>query len=180
MVHFRTTFKFGVVIVLGFLVFLLDYWEITNPFFNELALLVISVSKSGYFIWFTLSNIQDTAHRDFYFHEFVPFLVMSVLLIILSFGVDYYCLFRINENAFSGELPQGHVLETATTFLYFSVTNFTTAGLGDIAPKTASARIFVMLELIIGFFFTILVIANITQIRESFSRKAKSPPDNSP
>lgn len=173
MSHFRTTLQFGVVIVLGFLVFLLDYWEIANPIVNEMVLFVISVSKSGYFIWFTLSSIQSTAHREFFFHEFVPFVVMSVLLIILSFGVDYYCLFRINENAFSGEIPEGYELETAITFLYFSVTNFTTAGLGDIVPKTVSARVFVMLELIIGFFFTILVIANITQIRESFSRKTK-------
>jgi hypothetical protein len=56
-------------------------------------------------------------------------------------------------------------------FCYFSVTNFTTAGLGDIVPVSNSARFFVASELVISFFFSIFVIANLALLRESFVQK---------
>ena len=171
--HSNTTYKYLVVIGLGFVIFMLDYLELTNPFANEVLLFCVSASKSAYFIWYTFSNIRSTVEREFYYHEFVPFVAMSVVLIILSFGLDYYCLYQINPKAFSGDFQPLNLANDFLTFLYFSVTTFTTAGLGDIAPNSLSARVFVMLELFIAFFFTILVIANITQIRESFAQKKK-------
>lgn len=173
MIQASTTYKYLAVIGLGFIIFMLDYLELANPFVNEVLLFCVSAAKSAYFIWFTFSNIRATAHREFYYHEFVPFVALSVLLIILSFGIDYYCLHRINPKAFAGDFGLDNLADTLITFLYFSVTTFTTAGLGEITPHSISARIFVMLELFIAFFFTILVIANIAQIRESFSQKSK-------
>lgn len=172
MTHLRTTYKYLTVIALGFLVFMLDFLELASPFVNEVLLFGVSAAKSAYFIWFTFSNIRAAAQREFYFHEFVPFVALSVLLIILSFGIDYYCLHRINPKAFAGDFGPGSLADTLVSFLYFSVTTFTTAGLGEIVPHSISARVFVMLELFIAFFFTILVIANIAQIRESFFQKS--------
>lgn len=169
-----TTYKYLTVIGLGFIVFMLDYLELVNPVVREVVLFIVSAGKSAYFIWFTFSNIRATSHHEFYFHEIVPFVALSVLLIILSFGLDYYCLYQINPKAFSGDFGPDNLLDTLVTFLYFSVTTFTTAGLGEITPHTISARILVMLELFIAFFFTILVIANIAQLRESFSQKSKN------
>ena len=171
--HLNTTYKYLTVIALGFLVFMLDYLELANPLVNEILLLLVCVGKSAYFIWFALFYIRETANREFYFHDLVPFVGLTVLLIILSFGLDYYCLYQINPGAFTGDLELDNLLAAGLTFLYFSVTTFTTAGLGDIIPHALSARLFVMMELFIAFFFTILVIANIGQIRESFAQKAK-------
>jgi len=173
MIHTNTSYKYLTVISLGFIIFILDYWELTDPFTNEILLFGISAAKSVYFIGYTFSNIRESAEREFYFHEFVPFVALSVLLIVLSFGLDYFCLYQINPKAFAGEFRSPHLAETFLTFLYFSATTFTTAGLGDITPGSASARIFVMLELFIAFFFTILIISNITHIRESFAQKSK-------
>lgn len=174
MIPAHTTYKkYLVVIGLGLIIFFLDYLESANPVVDEVLLFCISVSKSSYFIWYTFTNIRATAHHEFYFHEFVPFAVLSIVLIILSFGLDYFCLYQINPEAFSGDVESSTLVGSFLTFLYFSVTTFTTAGFGDIVPNSLSARIFVMMELFIAFFFTILVIANIAQIRESFAQKLK-------
>lgn len=175
MAHIQTVYKYLAVIALGFIVFLIDYWELTNPVFSEMLLFGVSVAKSAYFIAFTFRSIRDSAQRDFYFHEFLPFVVLTVALFVLSFGLDYYCLYRIRPTAFSGDLDAANPLQTLVTFLYFSVTTFTTAGLGDIVPHAVVARVFVMMELFVAFFFTILVIANITHLRESFSKKSERP-----
>ena len=164
-------YQYLIVIAIGTIIFMLDLFEVNSALFREILLFGISFGKAAYFIWLTFSNIRTTAERDFYFHRFVPFVALTVMLIILSFAIDFLCLHRIDPAAFSGNL--GDFPCSIITFLYFSVTNFTTAGLGEINPQTTSARVFVMLELFIGYFFTILIIANIMQLRESFSKKTR-------
>ena len=98
-------------------------------------------------------------------------MVVSILLVIISFAIDYYCLFRIKASAFDGLIHKSSVVTEFVTFFYYSISVFTTAGFGDVKPNCTSAQIFVSLELMIAFFFTVLVIANISHIRSSFVQK---------
>lgn len=170
---FNATYKYVMVILLGLIIFLLDYFELANPVSNEVVLFVLSVLKSAYFIYFVFSSIKETANRTLFFQEFMSFVVISILLVIVSFSIDYYCLFRINHNAFSGIIPKENILTEFVSFFYYSISVFTTAGFGDIKPNSSSSQIFVSTELMIAFFFTVLIIANITHIRGSFSEKSK-------
>ncbi|MFM9949174.1 MAG: ion channel [Saprospiraceae bacterium] len=63
-----------------------------------------------------------------------------------------------------------HIRETLP-FAGILITNFTTTGMDDIVPQTPSARIFISSELIISFFFTIFIIANLAMLRDSYTRK---------
>lgn len=173
MTHFKTTYKYIAVIFFGLFIFLLDYFELANPFTNEIVLFIISVLKSAYFVYFVFNTIKQTAHKDFFFDKFMSFVVVSILLVIISFSIDYYCLYRIRPEAFSGIIPKANVLTEFISFFYYSISVFTTAGFGDIKPNSTSAQIFVSTELMIAFFFTILVIANITHIRSSFVDKSR-------
>ena len=174
MSHVRSAYKYLLVIFVGILIFLLDFFELANPFVNEIILSVVSLLKAGYFIYFVFRTIKETAHREFDFHEFMAFVVVSILLVILSFAIDYYCLFRINAQAFAGIIPKENILTEFISFFYYSISVFTTAGFGDIKPNSTSAQIFVSMELMIAFFFTILVIANIGHLRSSFTSKKKN------
>lgn len=167
------TYKYLVVIIAGLLIFLFDYYELTNNIATELFLFVISIVKSVYFIIFVFKTIKNTAHKDFYFHEFMSFAVISILLVIISFSIDYYCLFRINPGSFSGTIPKANIITEYISFFYYSISVFTTAGFGDIKPNSTSAQVFVSMELMIAFFFTILVIANISHIRKSYTNPVK-------
>jgi hypothetical protein len=171
MAHVKTTYKYAIVILIGLLIFLADFFELANPIANEIILFTICIFKAAYFIRFVFQQIKKTAHEEFYFHEFMSFVVVSILLIILSYGLDYYCLFKINPNAFAGLIPKSNMGTELITFFYYSISVFTNAGFGDIKPNSSSAQIFVSTELMIAFFFTILVLANILHIRESFNKK---------
>ncbi len=171
MAHFKTTYKYLLVIVGGLIVFLIDYYELTNPLTNKIVLVTISLSKAAYLIYFVFRTIKATAHKDFFFNEFMSFVVVSILLVILSFAIDYYCLFRIDQTAFAGLISTSSLLKELIAFFYYSISVFTTAGFGDIKPNSTIAQIFVSTELMIAFFFTILVIANIAHIRNSFVQK---------
>lgn len=162
---------FGAVLILGVLVFLADYHELTSPAFRESVLVTVTVAKSVWFVRFVIRRIRLSTQHEFYFHEFMAFIGMSIVLFVLSYAIDYYCLFQINPESFRGLPERPDLLDDFLTFFYFSVTTFTTAGLGDIFPHSASARIFIASELIISFFFTIFIIANLAMLRESFAQK---------
>ena len=171
MEHLKTTYKYLIVIITGLSIYFLDSFEFANPLANEILLSFISLLKAAYFIYFVFRTIKETAHKEFDFPEFMGFVVTSILLVILSFAIDYYCLFRINAQAFAGLIPKQNILTEFISFVYYSISVFTTAGFGDIKPNSTSAQIFVSTELMIAFFFTILVIANIGHLRSSFVNK---------
>lgn len=167
----KNTIQPILVIALGTVIFLLDYYEKISPFANEIVLFLLSVGKSGYFIFVTFSRIKKTLETEFFYHEFLSFIIYNILLIIFSYAVDYYCLFRIDATAFQGIMEHQSILKEFVTFVYFSITTFTSVGLGDIFPHSSSARIFVSSEALLAFFFNILIIANVMHLRESLGKK---------
>lgn len=173
MARIRSTYKYFTVILIGLLIFMLDYYGLADPVTNEIILFVLSIAKAAYFIFFVFQTIKETAHKEFYFHEFISFAVVSIILVIVSFAIDYYCLFRISSGSFAGTIPKNNIVTEFISFFYYSISVFTTAGFGDIKPNSTNAQVFVSMELMIAFFFTILVIANISHIRSSFSKTAR-------
>lgn len=161
------------VILLGVIIFLLDYYERFGPLTNEVVLFLLMAFKSAWFIVLTFRRIRSTLETEFFYHEFLSFIVYYVLLIILSFAVDFYCLYRIDPTAFAGIQQNRRVLDEFVTFSYFSIASFTTVGFGDILPHSTTAQVFVSAEVMLAFFFNILVIANIVQIRESMGKKRR-------
>ncbi len=172
--HMQEAWPFIVVLSAGVMVFFLDFYEMAVPMAREIVLAVVSILKSIWFLHFVVRRIRESTEHEFYFHEFMAFIGISVVLFIFSYAIDFYCLYQIRPDAFRGLPAKPDLLDDFITFFYFSVTNFTTAGLGDIIPNTASARTFVFSELIISFFFTIFIIANLSMLRESFARKKET------
>lgn len=158
-------------LALGVLIYLLDVWELANPFQNEILLFVLSLLKSAYFINLTFRWIRKTLETEFYFHEFLSFILFNVGLIVLSYGIDYYCLHQINALAFKGVPEKHNILAEFITFVYFSIASFTTVGFGDILPNSTSAQVFVSIEIMLSFLFNVLIIANVVNIRDSLNKK---------
>ncbi|MEZ4893272.1 MAG: DUF1345 domain-containing protein [Saprospiraceae bacterium] len=159
------------VLLIGIGVFWADYSELSSPLIRELVLVALSLAKSVWFVSFVIRRIRLSTQFEFYFHEFMIFIGMSIVLFIISYAIDFYCLYQINPDSFHGLTQPANLTNDFLSFFYYSVTTFTTAGLGDIVPASASARLFTSAELIISFFFTIFIIANLAILRESFSQK---------
>lgn len=169
MLELKIAYKYIIVIFIGVVIFLLDLYNESGNTLNESILILAGLFKSVYFIKFTFNRIRETAHKEFIFSEFATFISFNIALIVLSFAIDFNCLSRIKETAFTGILPAGNIMKEFIGFLYFSASTFTTAGFGDIKPNDPITQLFVMAELFTGYFYTILIISNIMHIRNSIN-----------
>jgi hypothetical protein len=128
--------------------------------------------KVLYFLGATLHWIRRTVSSAYHRRYLMGFLVLQVLLIVLSFAIDYYCLYRINPQSFLLPTDQLHQSQGAqlVTFLYFSLGKYTTAGGGEMHPATPAAEICAMGEMVVSYFTTVLIIANVGYLQTLFSR----------
>jgi uncharacterized membrane protein len=171
---FRAAALFVSIILGGVLLFVFDFYELNSPGVNTGLLLLMTTLKMLYFLGATLHWIQQTVASAYHRRYLMGFLVLQVLLIVLSFAVDYYCLYQINSASFvlpADQLGQGLVAQLLT-FLYFSLGKYTTAGGGEMHPGTPAAQVCAMGEMVVSYFTTVLIIANVGYLQTLFSRSA--------
>ena len=168
--YLKETAPFIIVICLGIGIFLIDLFEFSSVSARIGILLPISLFKAAYLLWLLVSRLKRTAGQEFLFFQFANFIALSVFLVIVSFSMDYYCLHRIDDTAFKGVRTDLSIGQAFLTFFYFSVSTFTTAGLGDITPQGTVAQVMVALQLCIGWLTTVLIIGNIVHLRDALTK----------
>ena len=165
------------IILGGVLLFFFDFYELNSPGINTGLLLLMTSGKVLYFLGATLHWIRRTVSSAYHRRYLMGFLVLQVLLIVLSFAIDYYCLYQINPASFS--LPDDQLGQSLAaqlvTFLYFSLGKYTTAGGGEMHPATPAAQVCAMGEMVVSYFTTVLIIANVGYLQTLFSRPALEP-----
>jgi hypothetical protein len=75
--------------------------------------------------------------------------VASYFIAIACFSVLYVYLVRRDPEAFTEVLRLSNAI-------YFSVVTMTTTGYGDISPKSEGARVLVSIQILFGFFYSVL------------------------
>lgn len=166
--HLPTIYKFLLVIILGIVGFNVGRREIGNDAINESLLFIYSLTKAIYICRAFLLRIRATANAQLKHSDIISFIGFNALLLVLSYGVDYLTLYEINPLSFSGITTHNQLIPHITAFIYYSISVFSTAGFGDILPKTVAAQILVSSEMMLSWFLTILVIANFATIRATF------------
>lgn len=168
----RATLLFIGIILGGLLLFVFDFYEVNSPRVNTLLLLLLLLAKAFYFVRAILGWVRKSVVSTYHLTYLMSFFALHVLLLVLSSGIDYYCLYRINPESFApianGLGPWSQLL----TFLYFSLGKFTTAGGGELHPTSAVAQCCVMVEMALSYFTTVLVIANVSYLQALFKPKA--------
>lgn len=173
----RAVALFVSIILGGVLLFVFDFYELNSPDINIGLLLLMTALKVLYFLGATLHWIRRTVSSAYHRRYLMGFLVFQVLLIVLSFAIDYYCLYQINPRSFllpTDQLGQGRAAQFLT-FLYFSLGKYTTAGGGEMHPATPAAEACAMGEMVVSYFTTVLIIANVGYLQTLFSRPAPEP-----
>jgi len=92
-------------------------------------------------------------------------LIYAALAVYFIFGLAWASIYHVLEISSAHSFAISNAETSSQTFIfqmwYFSMVTLTTLGYGDIAPITMTARVFVVLEAIMGQFYLAVMIANL-------------------
>ncbi len=160
----------GEVLVIGLVAMLVQVviaqqW-LSRPMLGSFVVLVVA-AKTSFFFLENLREILSATAKDIPYHRFMAMMLMNMAQIILSFGLDYWCLLTADARSLGAINPEGTRVEVVFDCMYFSFLNFTFFGYGDITPKTIPAKLVTMMELLLAFFTVIFVLSDFISLKDS-------------
>lgn len=164
--------EYAAVILLGLAIVYLDESEFTAIDIHILIVFLAGI-KSVYFFIKGFRKISELSELDLQYYEFLVFIGVNIGIIIVSFGFDYFCLYRVDSKSFSGLPNEITAFTLAFKFFYFSLMIFTNIGIIKIVPESTSAEILVILEAILSFITIIFVLSDFLSLKESLGKKRK-------
>ena len=137
-------------------------------------IVVVCWTKTLFFITEEMVQLRDATRVNLAYHKFMRLMLVNMFQIILSFGLDYYCLLSVDEKSFSiNESLIG--AERIFECVYFSTLNFTFFGYGDITPQTIPAKLMTMTEISLAFLTVIFLLSDFISMKESLRRPENDP-----
>jgi hypothetical protein len=158
------------IIAIGMGVLYFEYLEFANFFLEKLVLILLAAGKSVYFIVHSFRKIEQATELNLTYNKFLIIIMTNILLIVVSFAVDYSCLQEIDPRSFSGFNMTQPLSGVIFDLSYFSMLSFTSVAYGDIVPVTKAAKMLTLLEVGVAYITTIIIISNFVQIKESIER----------
>lgn len=129
--------------------------------------MVVTAAKTSFFFMEDLQQILQATARDIPYHRFMALMLVNMAQIILSFGLDYWCLMTAEPRSLSEFNPDFTRAELIFECLYYSFLNFTYFGYGDITPQTIPAKVVTMMELLLAFFTVIFLLSDFISLKDS-------------
>lgn len=103
---------------------------------------IIATAGVSYYIYKVL-----TATDGHILTAFIP-VVSAIALLLIYFAAAYDLEYHLVPGSFTGSNFGNDIVTELFTFIYFSVTTFATASMGDFSPISNSSRILVTLEVL--------------------------------
>ena len=128
---------------------------------------LVTAAKTSFFFVEDLQQILQATAKDIPYHRFMALMLVNMAQIILSFGLDYWCLITADSNSLGSINPAFTRPELVFECLYFSFLNFTFFGYGDITPQTIPAKLVTMMELLLAFFTVIFLLSDFISLKDS-------------
>jgi hypothetical protein len=160
------------IILFGVLIFYLDDIEFKDAY-NKILVFTFAIIKSIYFIFGGFRKIVRFTKNNITYYKFLLFLGLNITLIIISFSVDYLCLYQIDPNSFTGLSESMEWYETGFKFFYFSLLIFSNLGVVKVLPETSAAEALVMFEAILSFITIIFILSDFISLKESLNEYIK-------
>ena len=153
---YQLLWQHGLLLALGLGVYLIDKYEGLSPGLITALLLLGAAGKTGYFL---LHNFRALAVFRRAFQHFLLLVSLNLSMIALSFALDFYCLYRVNDHAFNG-LRLGSELDIFGQVFYFSVGTLISNSGGSVVAALGATQVLLLLEKIAGFVSTVFIISN--------------------
>lgn len=144
-----------------------------SPAGMQVLIVALCWAKAVFFAVEEMIQLRDATRMNLAYHRFMWLMLVNMFQIILSFGLDYYCLLQVNAQSFSvNQELQG--AELIFECVYFSTLNFTFIGYGDITPQTVPAKLMAMTEISLTFLTVIFLLSDFISMKESLRVKETS------
>jgi len=153
---YRLLWQHALLLSLGLALYLLDKHEGLPPDVITGLLLAAAAGKTGYFL---LHNFRALAALRDTFQQFLLLVSLNLGMVALSFALDFYCLYRVNGQAFAGLRP-GSEPEVFGQLFYHSVGTLISNSGGTVTAAAGPTQVLLLLEKIAGFVSTVFVISN--------------------
>jgi hypothetical protein len=159
--------KYVFIIIFGLLAFYLDELEIVNGTLNTIFIVLLSLAKTIFFIQQSLRKIIEVINKNVAYFRFLIFMTVNVFIIIVSFGVDFFCLNQVDPSHFSGLPHQASQARLIFEFVYLSMLGFNNLGFYDVIPVSIASKALVMVEILIYYLSIILILSDFVSLRDS-------------
>jgi len=167
-------YKYGMVMLFGILVFYIDETDFFDYKITLGLIALLALIKSILFIYFSYNKIIHITINDVPYHAYIRFMLVNIFLVILSFSVDFMCLYKVDNHSFTG---LSHFkfsrLELIFEFWYFSVLNFSFFGYGYVMPVTIASKFVVVLEVLLSFSTIFFILSDFISLKESLQEKMR-------
>jgi hypothetical protein len=156
------------IILFGVLIFYLDDIEFKDAY-NKILVFTFAIVKCLYFVFGGFRKIVRFTKSNITYYKFLIFIGLNISLIIISFSVDYLCLYQIDSHAFTGLPVTMEWYEEGFKFFYFSLLIFSNLGVAKVLPETLAAEGLVMFEAILSFITIIFILSDFISLKESLN-----------
>ena len=178
-----TLFKYILVIVLAVLIFWIDGVEGISNDTTKVFLFIFCLLKLGFFFYHNFKKLLEASKNDTPYYQFLLFLSLNIVLIIVSYGIDFYCLWRTDPKSFSGLGHHETGMENFAEFVFFSIFGFTNFGYGYIIAESILAKFMLTSELLLSYTYIIFILSDFMSLKESIANSSllkskKSEEDN--
>jgi hypothetical protein len=168
----ETIILFLAILMLGIFMYFVEQTNIDKLILYAFIFLV-AIAKLFYFIRSNYTKLVRFSKINISYFGFLLFVAVNILLMVFSFGIDYFSIFIIDHNSFSGVEDATTIPQQLFKFFYLSFLLFTNMGVANVVPATTPAEFMVMFEAIISFITIIFVLSDFANLKASLNKIGK-------
>ncbi|MFL5730061.1 MAG: hypothetical protein ACJ75J_11295 [Cytophagaceae bacterium] len=127
----------------------------------------VAIGKIYFFLIHSYKKLINISRANVTYFNFMLFVAMNIFLMVVSFCADYFCIFVIDPNSFSGVEDATTIPEQLFKFFYLSFLLFTNMGVANVVPVAIAAECMVMFEAIISFITIIFILSDFANLKDS-------------
>ena len=169
----RNFLEYLAIIFLGEAVIIIENSDYFSK--NVLYSLVVGVCwlKSAWFVYETSEDLNRATTQNLPYHQFLKLVGINMTQLIISFGIDYYCLLKVDMTCLNEINAEFNEFEKIFECIYFSALNFSYFGYGDITPANIPAKLVSLTEILLGFMTVIFILSDFITLKESMNTKSE-------
>jgi hypothetical protein len=163
----ETLFKNIALLFFGWLVFYIDDKEFLNVYYTKWLILGLALFKTAFFFVQCIIKIFEASDQEVSYHHFLIFMGINIFLIIISFTIDFVCLYEVEPGSFAGFPSNLSFFNSCFELFYLSVLGFNNLGFYDVVPMGKASKLLVMTEIFAYIASIIFILSDFMSLKES-------------